>query len=176
MTVLTRNPVNPNPLHPNKFQLNFSRTPNVQYFCQSISVPGLSLSEIPKNNPFVDIYSPGEKAQYDTMNITFIVDEELKSWLEMHDWIRAMTKVESYAEYRNLSNLTNNKNTSFPQFSDAAITLFSSANTPTYRFKFYDCFPTSLSAIILSATDSPDNIITADVNIRFAYYDVEKLT
>ena len=74
MTALTRNPANPNYLHPNKFQLNFSRASNVQYFCQSVSVPGISMSEVPQNTPFVDLYRPGEKAIYDLLNVTFIVD------------------------------------------------------------------------------------------------------
>jgi hypothetical protein len=65
MTALNRNPKNPNYLHPNKFQLNFARLPNIQYFCQTVTVPGISLSEIPQNTPFVDLYRPGEKAIYD---------------------------------------------------------------------------------------------------------------
>jgi len=50
------------------------------YFCQSLSIPGISLGEVPVNNPFLDVYSPGEKAIYDLLNVTFMVDEELKSW------------------------------------------------------------------------------------------------
>ena len=91
MTAINRNPTNPNFLQPNKYQLNFGRAPNVRYFCQSLSVPGISLSEALQTTPFVDVYAPGEKAIYDLLNVTFIVDEELKSWIEIHDWIRAMT-------------------------------------------------------------------------------------
>ena len=105
MTALTRNPSNPNPLQPNKFLLTFGRVPNMQYFCQNVTVPGLSLSEAVITNPFVDIYSPGEKAIYDLLNVTFIIDEELKGWLEIHDWIRAMTFPVEFKEYRNLSKL-----------------------------------------------------------------------
>jgi hypothetical protein len=175
MTVLTRNPTNPNFLQPNKFILNFTRLPNVRYFCQSVSVPGISLSETPITNPFVDIYSPGEKAIYDLMNITFMIDEDLKAWLEIHDWIRAMTFPKEYAEYRNLPRLSGKQENNFPQFSDATITLLSSKNNPIYNFKIYDCFPTSLSTFVMSASDSPDTIMTADATFRFAYFDVEKV-
>ena len=98
MTALTRNPANPNYLHPNKFQLNFGRASNVQYFCQSVSVPGISMSEVLQTTPFVDLYRPGEKAIYDLLNVTFIVDEQLKAWLEIHDWIRAMTFPTNFKE------------------------------------------------------------------------------
>ena len=178
MTATNRNPSNPNFLQPNKFQLNFARSPNVQYFCQSLSVPGISMSEVPQMTPFVDIFVPGEKAIYDLLNITFLVDEELKSWVEIHDWIRAMTFPKEFAEYGKLDRLnkyTTHMQTKTPQYSDATVTLLSSSNTPYYKFKFYGVFPTTLSTFIMSATDSPDTVVTADATFRYMYYDIEKL-
>lgn len=178
MTTITRNPTNPNFLQPNKFQLNFSRVPNIQYFCQSVGVPGISLSEVPQNTPFVDLFVPGEKAIYDMLNVTFLIDEEMKSWIEIHDWIRAMTFPTQYEEYQRLGQL--NKNVSLranitPQYSDATITILSSSNIPYYRFKFFDCFPTSISSFVMAATDSPDSAMTADATFRYSYYNIEKL-
>ena len=106
MTILDRNPTNTNYLQPNKFQLNFSRTPTLQYFCQAVSVPGIALSEVPRNTPFVDLYVPGEKAIYDVFNVTFLIDEELKSWLAIHDWIRALTFPKEFQEYKDLVRLS----------------------------------------------------------------------
>lgn len=179
MTVLTRNPTNPNPLQPNKFSLSFSRTPNVQFFCQTVSVPGIALSEVPQNTPFVDVYLPGEKAIYDILNVTFIIDEDLEAWREIHDWIRAMTFPVEFAEYRNLSTLGRNasgREAPKPQYSDATLNILSSNNVGNYQFKFYDCFPTSLSNFVMSTTDSPDTVITADVTFRYSYYDIVKST
>jgi len=179
MTALTRNPTNPNNLQPNKFTLNFSRAPAVQYFCQTVSIPGFSLSEIPQNTPFVDVYVPGEKAIYDLLNVTFLVDEDLKSWLEIHDWMRAMTFPVEFDEYKKLGLLNKAvgiRSNLKPQYSDAAITILNSANLPTYKFKYYDCFPTTLSNFVMSSTDTPDSVITADVTFRYSYFDVEKLT
>jgi hypothetical protein len=155
-----------------------SRTPNLQYFCQTVSLPGLSTSEIPVQNPFVELYAPGEKTIYDILNVTFIVDAEMLSWLEIHDWIRAMTFPTEYEEYQNLSNL--NKFTaaaasSLPQYCDGAVTILSASNKPYYRFNFKDLFPISLSGFVVSTTDTPDTIITADATFRFTYYNVEKL-
>jgi hypothetical protein len=172
---LTRNPTNPNPLHPNKFQLNFARSPSLQFFCQSVTFPGISLSEIPRNTPFIDIYSPGEKATYDLLNVTFVVDEELKGWFEIHDWIRGLTFPEKFEEYQRLKQLSPLSDKNFPQFSDAAITILDSAQKPTYRIKFVDCFPISISSIVFAATDDPNSIVTADASFRFSYFDIDKL-
>jgi hypothetical protein len=167
---------NPNFLQPNKFQLNFSRLPNVQYFCQGVSVPGISMSETPQNTPFVDLYLPGDKAIYDMLNVTFYVDENLRAWKEIHDWIRAMTFPEDFEDYRQLPNLnkfTRSLSTALPQYSDATLTLLTSANNPNVKFKFYQLFPISLSTFVMSSTESPESIITADATFRYSYYDIE---
>ena len=179
MTALTRTPSNPNFLQPNKFTINFSRLPNMQFFGQMVTVPGISMSEIPQNTPFVDAYVPGEKAIYDLLNVTFIVDENLTAWREIYDWIRGMTFPTDFKEYRDLALL--NKNTNLmssvrnkpqPQYSDASLIMLSSANNPVYEFKLYDCFPISLSSFVVSSTDSPENVITADATFRYNYYDM----
>ncbi len=178
MTALNRNPTNPNNLQPNKFVLTFARTPNITYFCQSLGVPGISLSEVPVNNPFLDLYSPGEKAIYDLLNVTFMLDEELKSWSEIHDWIRAMTFPTEFAEYRRLPRLNkfaSSEQNQKPQFSDASVVLLSSSNKPYYRFDFRDVFPVSLSTFVMNTQDDPGTVITADATFRYSYYDVIKL-
>ena len=175
MTAITRTPINPNPLHSNKFTLNFGRLPSVQYFCQSATIPGLTIAEVNQNTPFIDLYVPGEKLIYDTFDISFIVDEDLTSWKEIHDWIRAMTFPENFDEYKNLGRLAKNiSSNKTPQYSDAILQLYTAAYNPSYKIKLYDCFPISLSSIPLSAMDSPDNILTIDASFRFAYYDIEK--
>jgi hypothetical protein len=156
--------------------LTFSRVPNVQFFCQSVSVPGISLGEIPIATPFVEMYSPGEKAIYDIMNVTFAIDEKMSSWLEIHNWIRGMTFPENFEDYKNLSKQSKYANKIQPQFSDATLTVYSSSFTPLVRFNFFDAFPTSLSSFVLSTQDTPDNVLTADASIRFTYYNIEKLT
>lgn len=178
MTALNRNPSNPNMFQPNKFQLNFSRIPNVQYFCQMVTLPGISTSEVPVNTPFVEMYSPGEKAIYDTLNITFMVDMELKGWLEIHDWLRAMTFPTEFEEYQRLGQVnrfTTAAKSATPQFSDGSVTLLSAANKPYFKFNFINLFPISLSGFTVSTTDTPETIITSDATFRFTYFNVEKL-
>ena len=175
ITALSNTPSNQNFLHPNKFQLNFSRVPNIQFFCQAASVPGISMGEIPVSTPFVEKYSPGEKAIYDLLNVTFAIDEEMQSWIEIHNWIRAMTFPENFDEYKQLPSLARNLASKTPQFSDATLTIYSSSFKPYYRFKFTDVFPTSLSSFMLSTGDTPETILTSDASFRFTYYTIEKL-
>jgi len=180
MTATTRAPTNKDLLQSTKFRVTFDRLPATTYFCQTANFPGVSLTEIPRQTPFVDLYIPGEKIVYDTFNITFLVDEDLRAWSDIHDWIRAITFPTDFKEYMDLQRLDrgplfrkeyNNK----PQYSNAILTLYTNKNNANFRIKFIDLFPTSLSTILFSSQDSAENVVTADATFRFSYYEYERV-
>ena len=98
MTVLNRNPQNTNLLQPTKFLLVFDRIPNVQYFCQTVNVPGVVLGEVVRETPFLDMYSPGTKLKYDPFDIDFIVDEELQSWKDLYKWFISIADPDGFEQ------------------------------------------------------------------------------
>ena len=179
MTTFNRNPTNKDLLQSTKFRLIFNNLPGITYFCQTINLPGVSLSEVPRNTPFVDLYVPGEKLMYDTLNITFLVDEDLRAWEQLHDWIRALTFPTDFKEYAELPRITGGAFRQYPktqpQYSDAMFTSYTNKNNPNIRFQFKDVFPTTLSPILFNAADTADNIITADATFRFSYYNIERI-
>lgn len=178
MTALTRNPINTSLLQSTKFRLVFDRLPAFTYFCQTTNLPGVSVTEIPRYTPFVELYHPGEKLMYDTFNVTFLVDEDLRSWREIHDWMRGMTFPTNFDEYKNLArrfpgtNLpTFSKN--IPAYSDAILTIYSNQNNPQFRVKLADMFPVNLGSLLFNVSDSAENTITCDATFRFSYYDID---
>lgn len=179
MSALTRNPPNLDLLQSTKFRLTFDRLPEMTYFCQSANFPGVSLTEIPRQTPFVELYVPGEKIIYDTLNITFLVDEDLYAWTTIHDWIRGLTFPEKFEEYVDLIRKSEPFATRSlggkPQYGNAILTLFTNKNNPNFRIKLVDVFPTSLSTIILNTQDTAENVITADATFRFSYYTYERI-
>jgi len=180
MTALNRNPSNIDLLQSTKFRVTFARLPGITYFCNSANLPGISLTEIPMPTPFVDLYLPGEKAVYDTFNLTFLVDEDLRAWTEIHDWIRGATFPTNFEEYVNLKRSQPTTNiraisTKPPVYTDATLTIYSSKNNPNFRIKLVDVFPTTVGSLLFSASDSAENIITADATFRFSYYNYERL-
>lgn len=180
MTAVTRNPSNRDLLQSTKFRLNFNNIPGVTYFCQTANLPGVSLTEVSRTTPFVDLYVPGEKLIYDPLNITFLVNEDLSDWLQIHDWIRAMTFPKDFDEYRNLKNLSDAaqyrwNNRQPPQYGDATLTVYSNKNNPQIRVHYKDTFPTGLSGLQFSSLDSAENIVTGEASFRYSYYDIEKI-
>ena len=181
MTAIERNPSNRDILQSTKFKVNFTRLPGLTFFCQTVNLPGVSLTEVMRNTPFVDLYVPGEKLIYDTLNFTMLIDEDMRDWMAIHDWLRAMTFPTEFEEYANMDK--NFKDVVSrgrmgklpPQYSDCSVTIYTNKNNPNIRVMYKDVFPTSLGGIQFSALDSAENIMTADVTCRFSYYNVERI-
>jgi hypothetical protein len=171
MPLSVRQPENTSFLQSTKFALTFRRIPNLVYFLQAVNLPGVSTGEALQPTPFVDLYRPGDKIVYDTLNVTFLVDEDMRSWFELHDWIRGLTFPKSFDEYNRLKK----ENSDFGKiYSDATLSITRNSNLPNIRLRFADCFPTNLSTIQFNAMDSADMTLIADATFRFQYYEVER--
>lgn len=170
MAQLNPRPTNTSLLQPTKFQFTFARMPNLTYFCQNISLPGASLSEITRNTPFVDIYSPGEKLIYETLDLTFLVDEDLRTWLEIYDWMVGLTFPENFDQYRRM---IKEKADFGGKTSDATLTVLSNKNQPNIRANFKGCFPTSVGQLNFDVTSDANQVMTSSVTIRYDYFTID---
>lgn len=152
------------------------RINNVQYFCQEANLPGLSLPEMPRPTSVVDLYAPGNKLVYNRLSIEFLVDAELKAWLDIHDWMRDLTTPVKNEEYSNLWRRTTVIDPKqMAQYADGMLTVYSALNNPKFRIKYTNLFPTSLSDIQFSSKGSSEDILTARVDFRYDYYEIERL-
>jgi hypothetical protein len=172
-------PTNQNLAQSTKFQLVFDRLPYMTFFCTSVNIPGLSIDALPQTTTFIDLHVPGNKLSYDDLEIKFLVDEDYRSWLSVHDWIRGMSFPENFEEYRNLKfqrrSMPLSPVADKPQYSDASLTIYTNRNNPNLSIKFIDCFPTSLSSIKFDVENNADNIIVGNASFNFSYYMVERV-
>ena len=170
MSVLSRTPENTNYLQPTKFLMSFNRIPNATWFCQSVNIPGVSVGQAPINFPSVTVYSPGNQITYNNFNMTFLVNEDVQSWIDLHDWFRSFASPDGTNE-RNLKsalqNQYNNMSSEKQQYSDATLTILNNLNNPIVRVEFTNMFPVSLSDIIFDTKQSADDIITADATFVY---------
>lgn len=172
MAITTRTPENTNLLQPTKFLLTFDRIPGVTYFCQEANIPGLQLPAIIVSSPSLDYHVAGNKLSYSTFNIKFMVDEKVESWKNIHEWLMSIGSPHGTEERNYLTRLQNEfKQTSFPQYSDAILTVLSNLNNPILRVQLIGLFPMSLSDIQFDTTQSADHIITADASFSVKYFD-----
>jgi hypothetical protein len=165
MSALTRTPENTNLLQPTKFLLTFERIRATQYFCQTVNLPGVSLGEVNRATPFLDMFSPGTKLTYEPLDIEFIVDEELQSWKNIYDWFISIADPDGFEKRDGSKELQNNKH-----FSDATLSILSGLNNPILRVQFVNVFPLTINALRFDTTQSADTIITATATFRYQSY------
>lgn len=172
MTALLRTPSNTNLLQSSKFILAFNRLPTVQFFCQEVNLPGVSLGSLEFATPLRDVPIAGNKLSYNEFDITFMVDEQLQSWNELYKWLLAIGSPKSTDERLRQNYLQNNYTTGQSYYCDSSLTIMSALNNPLLRVNFQRMFPISISDIKFDTQLSADAIVTAAARFQYEYFEI----
>ena len=170
MSALQNQPINTSFLSPIGFKFQLNNFPAVNYFCQSATLPGISISAIDVATPLKSIQIAGDEVNFEELTIKFIVDENMKNWLSIYDWIVGLgfPTPEGQAKYKKLS-------VASELTTDATLTVLTSNMNPQLNFVFRECFPLSLSSVPFDSGGTDIDYVTADVSFRYDVYTVENL-
>jgi len=165
---------------PTKFKFNIVKLPKVEYFCTQVNLPGISIADnYSQPTPFRDIPLPGEKLRYEPLSVTFLVDENLENYQEIHGWLRGLGFPGGHAEFKTLlaggsDRFPTSKGKAPNQggiFSDATLNILTSKNNPVTEVRFNDCFPISLSSLQYNQQATDTDYLTATVTFEYKLYD-----
>ena len=169
MNALTKNPGNLNFLGQVGFSFKIGRSPNFNYFIQKVDFPVVTLTPAEMPNPFVKTPLPGDHLDYDDLNITFKLDENLNGYFELYDWIKALGKPENFNESKVI--YTTPRYDKNAIYSDATLVILDGNMNPNISIQFYDVLPVYLSGFTLE-TDAKDiQFITASMKLAYRSYD-----
>ena len=95
MPVSTDPPItgnNPNLLSNVTFNFSIDRFPGMNFYVQSISLPGVSITQIPVETGMsrIQIQEPPAKVNFEPMTVTFMVDEDMTNYIEIFNWLNAV--------------------------------------------------------------------------------------
>ena len=96
--VTVTNPVssdNPNLLSNVSFNMDMGKFPGMNFYIQSVTLPGVSLSEIviptgPIRVPYKEVSG---SAQFEPLSVTFLVDEDMNNYFEIWDWVQIVAGI-----------------------------------------------------------------------------------
>jgi hypothetical protein len=172
-------PKNINPLLMQRFKLVLQRLPHISFYCKSFTLPGVNIGEVNNYTPFMDTIHAGDKIIYDPLTATFIVDEDLRAWEEVYNWIVGLSFPHDFGQYANLVKKTQNpsnlKNSFKNVYGDATMVLQTSAQNSHILFKFQDVFPITLGGLNMDTTVDGIENFTCDVTFRFTYMTMERI-
>ena len=171
---------NRNYMSPLGFKLIITKTPKVDFLCQSANIPSISMGTAIQPSYLKDIPVPGDKVLYDDLNVRFLVDEKMENYLAIHKWITGLGYPESIGQYRQLK--TDDKRTDrrvndsadplYFQYSDATLQVLNSNYKPSVLINFKDAFPVSLSTLDFDVTTLDYNYFTAEVTFKYTIYNI----
>lgn len=174
MSAITDLPSNKNFLSPLGFTFTIKKTPGVNYFVQSVSLPSLNLGQADIQTPFVKLPVPGDHIDFSNLTITFRVDEEMRNYKELFDWIVALGFPENFQQYSAIAPNRGRFGGSITNpvagtgiYSDASLMILNSVKAPIVEYTFKNLYPISLSDIQFDTRDSDVNYV--DVTATFAY-------
>lgn len=173
MAAITNQPGNINFLSPLGFRFVLKRAPNLNFFVTDVNLPDISLGFVEVPTPFKIINIPGNKLDYGDFNLTFRLDEDMETYFEIYNWLIAIGFPEGFNQYRGLS--TKEPGDIEQLTSDATLTILKSSMIPNIEVSFEDLFPTGISNIEFTTTDTDVNYITATVSFKYKIFKVRKL-
>lgn len=190
----TRQPTKQDYASPIQFKFLCSKLPKVEYFCTSANIPGVSLSTLNQQTPLKDIMLPADKLNYENLTISFMVDENLENYREIHGWMYGIGYPKSRTEFKDLVTKgldrfpTVGKDATSravamdpgkpdvpqpigPIFADATLNVLTSKNTANIEVRFSDVFPQTLSGLNFSQTANDVDYLTASVTFKYKIYE-----
>ena len=191
--VYTREPAKLDYASPVQFRFKCSKLPEVEFFCQTANIPGISIGSASMPTGLKDIPIPGEKVSYQDLAISILVDENLNNYKEIHDWIIGLGFPQNHTQFANLQStgadrypgstsgaIVPETNIAVPlaeggTYSDATLTVLNSKNIAVTEIRFNNIFPTSLGALSYDVQASDVNYLQASVDFSYMYYEIIQL-
>ena len=176
---------------PTQFKFQLTKLPKVEYFTTACNIPGISLSSALQPTPLKDIPIPGDTVEFNDLEITFLVDENLENYREIHGWMYGIGFPKDRTQYSALVDANkdrfpttgkDSKSTDAgkvkygampigPIFSDATLNVLTSKNTANIEVRFSDVFPTALSGLNFDQQADDVNYLSATVTFKYKIYE-----
>lgn len=156
-----------NQFEPKSIDLVIDRTPNVNYFCTSASIPGISSGAARVETPHATIKLHGDSTTYQPLIVNFIVDEKLQNFKEIVQWMDSYMHPITYDQYKDdvpQNQLHQSK------YSDITLLLTNNKYNITHKFLFRDAFPVDITDIIVDIQTQKTTNTVATVTFEYTYY------
>ena len=175
---------------PTQFRFMINQLPKVQFFTTAANIPDISLGEAVIPTPYKDIPIMGDKITFGNLDVSFIVDEHLENYIQIHNWLIGIGFPKNRQQFSSFRSDTSNNPTSAKtvsvdrvgsatpdkgMYSDATLTILSNKNNPLVEVRFTDIFPVSLSALSYDNAATDVDYLTAQISFRYKLYEIVTL-
>ena len=190
----TRQPIIMDYASPIQFRFKCTKLPLVEYFCQTANIPSIALGSATVTTPLYDYPIPGDTITYGSLDISFLVDENLNNYKELHDWISGLGFPKDHNQFLNLSQSSTDRfpgttastvgsDTSIKQpvpdggtYSDATLTVLNSKNVAKTEIRFQNLYPTALGSLNYDVQASDVDYLQVSASFNYFNYDIVQIS
>lgn len=151
------------------FEIKISRLPNVEFFSQKMQLPSVTTSSVEVQTPLRSFYNEPDHIEFGNFDLSFIIDENMKNYIEIFDWLVGLTSPDNLKQHANL------KNSKEGLKSDVSVMLLNSHKNPNMKFTFINAFPLSLTPVSLDIAQTDVQYAEATVTMRYDSFTIEKM-
>ena len=159
-------------MSPIGFKLTLSTKEKVDFLSNSANVPGISLGTALQGTTFRMLDVRGDEVMYEDFTINFLVDEDLKNYMIIHNWITGLGIPENFKQYKDLTTNEDGQKDEMLQYCDGTLHILNSNFRDMARVKFADLFPVSLTSLQFNATENDVNYFTAEASFKYTIYNI----
>ena len=177
----------------NQFKLYLPIFPTTEWFVTRCNIPGVSMGQGVQATSLIDMPIIGDKLTYDDFYCTFIIDEQLKNYTEMHDWLINMGAPSSHQQFNAQARPDLFKrpqqtikdievegrihaDTDRDLYSNLDLFILSSKNNPEVKITMYESIPTSLTNIEYSQAETDTSYAECTATFAYTYFTIEAVT
>lgn len=164
-----------------RYQAKIEGLDNVSYFITKVNIPQISTQTVKIEHPHDTLKLSGDKLEFDSLTMNFLVDENHDNYFELHDWLRMLTN-STYANpnqnngYKTaLETIKPELNSCWSVSRDIVLFVYNSSNNLSYYLRFNMCVIESLSQLDLDSTDTSEEPLIATVVFDYFTYDRVKV-
>jgi len=192
--IQTRQPAKMDYASPVQFRFKIAKLPQVEFFIQTVNLPGISMGTATVPTPLYDYPVPGDEISFRSLDISFLVDENLNNYKELHDWISGLGFGKSHQDFADLQATSEDM---FPGsskgslvagveipaplseggiYSDATLTILNSKNIAKTEVRFQNVFPTTIGSLSYDVQASDIDYLKATASFDYLNYDIVQIS
>ena len=166
---------NRNFLSPIGYLFLLDKAKKVSFLCQQASIPSINLGDVLIPTAGLVPLPREGNIRYGDLTVEFIVDEDLRNYMEIHNWMRALGTPQYYDERAACETKYQAAPSQDVRFSDATLQVLNNNNLANFDVVFKDLFPSELSTLTFDVSQDDNSFMTAQATFKYTLYEIRNV-